>query len=154
MERLTEHYGDRYIRIKGCTSAYLNKERKSAPASNAVVRLAAYEDTGLAPEQILGGKELAEIACAMNLLKRYQTLGTVEELTALVKARDVIVKTADDREYIDYICPKCRDIISQQHKGQKIGLYQPKHHDSCGQRLDWSRAEAEAALNGGGGDVR
>ncbi|MBC5580886.1 hypothetical protein H8S23_05160 [Anaerofilum sp. BX8] len=53
MERLTEHYGDRCIRIKGCTSAYLNKERKSAPASNAVVRLAAYEDTGLEPEEII-----------------------------------------------------------------------------------------------------
>lgn len=44
MERLTEHYGDRYIRIKGCNSFYPREERKSAPASNAVVRLAAYED--------------------------------------------------------------------------------------------------------------
>lgn len=52
MERLTEHYGDRYIRIKGCTSFYPREERKSAPASNAVVRLAAYEDTGLTPEEI------------------------------------------------------------------------------------------------------
>lgn len=52
MERLTEHYGERYIRIKGCNSFYPREERKSAPASNAVVRLAAYEDTGLAPEEI------------------------------------------------------------------------------------------------------
>ena len=52
MERLTEHYGDRYIRIKGCNSFYPREERKSAPASNAVVRLAAYEDTELSPEEI------------------------------------------------------------------------------------------------------
>ena len=44
MKRLTEHWGDRYIRIKGCNSLYLNEERKRAPTCNAVVRLAAYED--------------------------------------------------------------------------------------------------------------
>lgn len=51
MERLTEHYGD-YIRIKGCKTLYPNVERRGANASNAIVRLAAYED---AEETTTGG---------------------------------------------------------------------------------------------------
>ena len=44
MERLTEHCCPGGIRIKGCSALYSAKERKGAPASNAIVRLAAYED--------------------------------------------------------------------------------------------------------------
>lgn len=51
-ERLTEHFGEKYIRIKGCKSLYENAERKSAPAANVIVRLAAYEDIGLLPDEI------------------------------------------------------------------------------------------------------
>lgn len=51
MDRLTERHG-RYITVKGCKTIHYCIERKSAPASNAVVRLAAYEDTGLMPEEI------------------------------------------------------------------------------------------------------
>ena len=51
MERLTEHYGD-HIRVKGNSSIYANKERKSAYLCNAIVRLAAYEDSGLSPDEI------------------------------------------------------------------------------------------------------
>lgn len=72
------------------------------------------------------------------------------ELSVLVKVREIVVETAADREYIDYICPKCGDIISQRRKGQKGGVYMPNYHDRCGQRLDWTRAEAEAAIGGGG----
>ena len=42
-------------------------------------RLAAYEDTGLEPEEILSGKELAEIACALNELKAYKDTGLTPE---------------------------------------------------------------------------
>ncbi len=52
MERLTERYNG-YIRVKGCTTLYGNEERPTAPAANAIVRLAAYEDTGLTPEEIV-----------------------------------------------------------------------------------------------------
>lgn len=51
MERITTHEG-RYISINGCKSLYLNEERPGAPASNAIVRLAAYEDKGLLPDEI------------------------------------------------------------------------------------------------------
>lgn len=44
----------------------------------AVNRLAAYEDTGLEPEEILTAKGMAEVACALNLLKEYQSVGSIE----------------------------------------------------------------------------
>lgn len=48
-----------------------------------------YEDTGMEPEDVLTTKDLAEIACAMNLLKKYQGIGAVEEFAALKeKERD------------------------------------------------------------------
>lgn len=52
----------------------------------AVDRLAAYEDTGLEPVEIITGKELAEIACAMNLLKKYQEIGSPDRLRELAQA--------------------------------------------------------------------
>lgn len=55
------------------------------------------------------------------------------------QAKPVIISTTRDREYIDYICPHCRDTITQRRKGQKEGLYRPKYHDSCGQRLNWEK---------------
>jgi hypothetical protein len=45
--RLTEIIkvnGKEYVNIKGTKGIYANAERKGAPASNAIVRLAAYED--------------------------------------------------------------------------------------------------------------
>lgn len=83
MERLTERYRD-YIRIKGCTTLYADGERKGAYLNNAVVRLAAYEDTWMEPDDI----ESLKIIPATNELMAYRALGTVEELSALVKARD------------------------------------------------------------------
>lgn len=52
MERITERAGD-YIQIKGCKSLYKDEKRHAAPASSAIVKLAAYEDTGFEPEEIM-----------------------------------------------------------------------------------------------------
>lgn len=51
MERLTKRVG-KYVEIIGCKSLYDSEERKSAPASSAIARLAKYEDTGLEPEEV------------------------------------------------------------------------------------------------------
>lgn len=56
-----------------------------------------------------------------------------------MQAKPVIVSTARGREFIDYICPHCRDTITQRRKGQKEGVYRPKYHDFCGQRLNWEK---------------
>lgn len=50
------------------------------------LKLASYEDTDLEPDEVLTGKELAEIACAINLLKEYQSLGTLARLKQLAHA--------------------------------------------------------------------
>lgn len=56
MERLTERCAG-VIKINGCSTLYYDAERKDAPAANAIVRLAAYEDTGLEPEEIVEVQE-------------------------------------------------------------------------------------------------
>ena len=54
----------------------------------------------------------------------------------------VLVNDEPDREYIDYICPRCKDIISQRRRGQRMEtIYQCKFHDNCGQRVDWSNPQ-------------
>lgn len=53
---------------------------------NVFNRLAEYEDTGLEPEEILTGKELAEVACALISLKEYKSLGTIDHIRELLKA--------------------------------------------------------------------
>ena len=62
------------------------------------------------------------------------------------QAKPVIISTTRDREYIDYICPHCRDTITQRRKGQKEGLYRPKYHDSCGQQLCWEKLAIKGKL--------
>lgn len=54
----------------------------------------------------------------------------------------VLVNDEPHREHIDYICPRCKDIISQRRRGQRMEtVYQCKYHDSCGQRMDWSNPQ-------------
>ena len=54
----------------------------------------------------------------------------------------VLINDEPDREYIDYICPRCKDIISQRRRGQRMEtVYQCKYHDNCGQRMDWSNPQ-------------
>lgn len=53
MSRLTGH-DDKYVYIRGCLKRYTNVERKGTNHANAIVRLAAYEDTGLTPEEVNG----------------------------------------------------------------------------------------------------
>ena len=57
MEKLTEYVDGKYIRIKGTKSLYPKNERDGAPLSNAIARLAAYEETGLEPEELAQAKK-------------------------------------------------------------------------------------------------
>lgn len=58
--------------------------------SQAIQRLKAYEGTGVEPEDIISGEELAGIACAMFRLKQYQAIGTVEELARWKQAETAL----------------------------------------------------------------
>ena len=55
----------------------------------------------------------------------------------------VLVNDEQGREYIDYICPRCKGIISQRRRGQRMeAVYQCKFHDNCGQRVDWENQQS------------
>lgn len=51
-----------------------------------VDRLAAYEDTGLEPEEVLPKEYAGEVMKSMILLKEYQKIGPVDRLRELVQA--------------------------------------------------------------------
>ena len=63
-------------------------------------------------------------------------------LTPLNEQLPVLVNDEQGREYIDYICPRCKGIISQRRRGQRMEtVYKCKFHDNCGQRVDWSNPQ-------------
>ena len=158
MERLTEHYGS-YIAVGGTKSLYPGKERKTSPLSNCIVRLAAYEDLF---ERL--GLDITDPA-------------QVEELTALVKARDEGRIKVGDRVKVDvrtwgnvwnfktiengkFLVGEVVSII--QTKRQLLMKIRVEHNVSwkrpmkrypvsaLGITVFPTRAEAEAALGGGG----
>ena len=74
MERLT-YWNEEY----GCWSYH-------GPSGEAAKRLAAYEDTGLEPEEILSAVDMAKIACALHELNAYKELGSIDCLRKLAQA--------------------------------------------------------------------
>ena len=86
MEMLTRMNEDGRIVIAGDGTPTENVMKLRAIIS----RCFAYEKTGLEPEEIMGLCEMDKRAKMADLLRleEYQALGTVEELSALVKARD------------------------------------------------------------------
>lgn len=88
MERLTERWCKGMVRIKGCSTAYLDKERKGAHAASAIVRLAAYEDTGMTPEEITGLCSMDKRAKMADLLRleEYQEIGSIDHFRELAQA--------------------------------------------------------------------
>ena len=89
--------------------------------------------------------------CPMCTDGAYSTMGgmlfdTAEDaISALSPPNEplsVLVNDEPDREYIDYICPRCKIIISQRRRGQRMEtVYKCKFHDNCGQRVDWSNPQ-------------
>lgn len=78
MERLTYFDGGKW-RLKIGDTEY---------SGEAVDRLAAYEDTGLEPEEVLPKEYAGEIMKSMILLKEYQKLGLIDRLRELKQADD------------------------------------------------------------------
>lgn len=67
--------------------------------TDALNRLAAYEDTGLEPEEIISAVDMAKVACALEELNAYKELGPLDRLRELAEA---------DREGRVYMKPKAR----------------------------------------------
>ena len=61
-----------------------------------------------------------------------------EELENLKKPLDVEIFDEEGREYIDYVCPKCKETITQARKDARtMILAVRKYHEDCGQPLRW-----------------
>ena len=76
MKRLTYFDGGKW-RLKIGNTEY---------SGEAVDRLAAYEGTGLEPEEILSAVDMAKIACALQELNAYKELGSIDCLRKLAQA--------------------------------------------------------------------
>lgn len=126
--------------------------------------LAAYEKTGLEPEEIMGLCEMDKRAKMADLLRleEYQAIGTVEELSALVKARDegrLVELPCKRGDKVWRICgPKGRKFVAER-TVLSVTIYEPGQFEIFTNCFDWlgetvflTRAEAETAL-GGSGDV-
>lgn len=70
------------------------------PLIDAAQRLAAYENTGLEPEDILSATDMAKVACALHELNQYKELGSVDRLRELSQAdKDGRCVVLPDRNY-------------------------------------------------------
>lgn len=80
-------------------------------------------------------------------LEQYRQIGTVDECRAArekMKPKKIIFNSEPDREYEDYICPSCKDILQQRRKGTTaILIYHFKHCPNYGQALDWTDSDGE-----------
>ena len=76
MKRLTYFDGGKW-RLKIGNTEYSGKT---------VDRLAAYEATGLEPEEIFSAVDMAKIACALHELNVYKELGSIDCLRKLAQA--------------------------------------------------------------------
>ena len=91
MEKLTEYVDGKYIRIKGTKSLYPKNERDGAPLSNAIARLAAYEETGLKPEAVEHLK-LASMGKAIAEIKEFEGV-PIDRLRKLAQAYRLLGNT-------------------------------------------------------------
>ena len=104
MERLTYRLEDQYGNptdsiILESDLIFLNSSEKW---KKVLSRLAAYEDTGLEPEEIISAVDMAKVACALEELNAYKELGSLDRLRALAEA---------DREGWCVVLPCKRDDV-------------------------------------------
>lgn len=155
MEKLTEYVDGKYIRIKGTKSLYPKNERDGAPLSNAIARLAAYEETGLEPEAVeylklaSMGKAIAEIKEFEGVpIDRLRELAQAEKEGRLVVLSEPMKPMVYKPNDTDVYCPSCGESLSG---GWPLSdaddLRKLCQCPNCGQSIDDTRCEAaEAAL--------
>ena len=158
MERLTKKeqlagHMVNYVNAEDCFDVWSTPKKFMG---NAIDRLAAYEDTGLAPEEILTGKELAEIAIGLQQFNRIRSVFSDERIKELMQAekegRLVVLNVPrkplvwGDDEQNTCLCPDCGKDLMGIPYGERRILQCPE----CGQYLDDTKIvthkEAQAAL--------
>ena len=127
-----------------------------------LTRLAAYEDTGLEPQDIISAVDMAKIACALHELNAYKDIGPIDHI------RDLLQAEQDGRLVVlpckvgDHVWADGREAIVVWFFGYKTERYlhaqffdNAKYTDipfyEIGKTVFLTREEAEAALKGGEG---
>lgn len=150
MNRLTEKDFDGegyHLKVSGREHRY-----------DAFDRLAAYEDTGLEPEDIISAQDMFKIAGALHELNAYKDLGPIDRLRELAQAdREGRVVVLDEKTALSLLAGAraiennkrllgaiyCYDIFGKLGGPKEVSYYEA---------AKILREAAEAAL-GGGGDV-
>lgn len=87
MERLTKRLEDGQAVFHECHGTCGTCDGANCYCIGPMVdRLAAYEDTGLEPEDVISVVDMAKIACAMHELNAYKDLGSINHLRDLLQA--------------------------------------------------------------------
>lgn len=98
--------------------------------------------TGFTAEQLLEMFAAGYTLEKADHSKDFEEMANLAEVTPPNEPLTVLVNDEPDREYIDYICPRCKNTISQRRRGQRMEtVYKCKFHDNCGQRVDWSNPQ-------------
>lgn len=159
MEKLTEYVDGKYIRIKGTKSLYPKNERDGAPLSNAIARLAAYEETGLKPEAVEHLK-LASMGKAIAEIKEFEGV-PIDRLRKLAQAYRLLGNTVYEPNKRGVI--STYKVISVHFSGCSIlvgwdlldGIYSNLNGfeiSALGKTVFLTREAAEAALDAMGGE--
>ena len=137
--------------------------------SGGIDRLAAYEDSGLEPQDIISAVDMAKIACALHELNAYKDLGPIDHIRDLIKAeqdgrlvvlpsKTVWELTMDAGPDCDMKCPV--DIFDEAlgcdfcSRAKQFAYERPCTQErlkGLGKNVFLTREEAEAALKGGDG---
>ena len=125
-------------------------------------RLAAYEDTGLEPQDIISAVDMAKIACALHELNAYKDIGPIDHI------RDLLQAEQDGRLVVlpckvgDHVWADGREAVVENFFGYETERYlHVQFYDNMqyidipfaeiGKTVLLTREEAEAALKGGEG---
>ena len=160
MERLTKRIDGRLVFPSELIGVMMTPSNDTM--FQILTRLAAYEDTGLEPQDIISAVDMAKIACALHELNAYKDIGQIDHI------RDIIQAEQDGRLVVlpckvgDHVWADGREAIVVWFLGYKTERYlhaqffdNAKHTDipfyEIGKTVFLAREEAELAQKGGEG---
>lgn len=83
--------------------------------------------------EILKAGEERRLASDYCRIKDMSILALEKEIPKRIKEQ-----TEDDRQFIDYVCPNCKNTLQQKMKGAtRTTIYKYKYCHYCGQALEW-----------------
>ena len=126
-------------------------------------RLAAYEDTGLEPQDIISAVDMYKIACALHELNAYKDLGPIDHIRDLIKAEQdgrlvmlpckagtliyIGSRPAIITQFFGYVLERYfHAVFCNKNEGIDIPF------EELGKTVFLTREEAETALAGKGGE--